>query len=68
MANKPVCNLKGVDGNIFAVIGHVSKTLRKAGQSDKAVELQTAAFAAGSYHEALALISDYVDITWGGKK
>ena len=32
---KPKCKLTGIDGNVFVIIGTVSKTLRNAGLRDK---------------------------------
>ncbi len=29
--SKPVCQLVGTDGNVFAIVGNVVKTLKKAG-------------------------------------
>ncbi len=62
---KPICDLSDVDGNVFAVIGHVSKTLTRAGQKDKATEFRTKATQAESYDHVLAMINDYVEITFG---
>lgn len=31
MTIKPVCELLGTDGNVFAIIGNVSKTLKNNG-------------------------------------
>ena len=59
---KPKVKLIGEDGNVFNLIGLCSKALRKAGQSDKAIELSTKVFSCGSYNNALNLISEYVDI------
>ena len=59
---KPICKLVGEDGNVFNIIGRVSKTLKSAGLSDKAKEFTTKAFAAGSYDAVLNLCDDYVTI------
>lgn len=59
---KPVCKLTGTNGNVFAIIGNVSKTLKNANQSDKASEFSKKAFAAGSYDEVLKLCFEYVDV------
>ena len=59
---KPVCKLVGVDGNVFNIIGVVSKTLKRAGQSDKASEFTAKAFKSGSYNEVLTLCFEYVDV------
>jgi hypothetical protein len=38
------------------------EALRKAGQADKAKELQGEVFTAGSYDEALRIMSTYCDV------
>ena len=58
---KPICKLVGTDGNVFSIIGNVSKTLKKAGMPEKAKEFQERAFKAGSYDEVLTMLHDYVD-------
>lgn len=63
MACKPKCQLTGTDGNIFALVGRASKTLKKAGLPDKAKEMTSKVFASGSYHEALAIIEEYLDVS-----
>jgi len=59
---KPICKLVGKDGNVFGIIGNVSKTLKKAGMKDEAAEFQQKAFGAGSYDEVLGLCMEYVDV------
>lgn len=59
---KPKCKFVGQDGNVFNLIGIVSKTLKKAGQADKATEMSQRCFGAGSYGEALNIMGEYVDI------
>ena len=59
-ADKPVCKLVGTDGNVFSIIGKVSKTLKRAGQQDRAKEFTSKAFKAKSYDEVLAMLFDYV--------
>ena len=60
--NKPTCQLTDTDGNVFAVIGTVSKSLKKAGQSDKAEEFTKRAFESDSYQDVLALCFEYVEV------
>jgi len=60
--NKPKCKLIGKDGNVFNLIGIVSKTLKKAGKSEEATEMQIRVFKSGSYDEALQIFQEYVDI------
>ncbi len=63
--NKPICDLSNVDGNVFAIIGHVSSTLKRSDQKDKANEFRTKAMQAESYDAVLAMINDYVEIAFG---
>lgn len=60
--NRPPCKLVGMDGNVFSVIGLVSKTLKKDGQRDRAKEFETTAFASSSYSKVLQLAMEYVSI------
>ena len=60
--NKPFCQLTGEDGNVFAVIGRVSKALKGDGQPDRAKEFGEKAMSCGSYDEVLNLCWDYVDV------
>jgi hypothetical protein len=59
---KPVCKLVGTDGNVFSIIGNVSRVLKRAGQADKAKEFQDKAMGAGSYSEVLRMTFDYVEV------
>ena len=59
---KPKCKLVGKDGNVFNLIGIVSTTLKKAGQPEAAKEMQNRVFQSKSYHEALAIFMEYVDV------
>jgi hypothetical protein len=59
---KPKCKLIGTDGNIFALAGIASKTLRKAGQADKVSEMTAKIMDSSSHDEALNIIMDYVDV------
>ena len=63
MDQKPKCRLVGTDGNAFAVIGNVSRSLKAAGQSEKAREWQQEAMSCSSYDELLALVYTYVEPT-----
>lgn len=60
---KPDCKLIGEDGNIFNLMGIASRTLRKNGMAEQAVEMRDRICASGSYDEALCIIGDYVSIT-----
>ena len=59
---KPKCKLIGEDGNIFNLMAITSKTLKEAKMKDKVDEMVERVMASGSYLEALAIISEYVEI------
>ena len=59
---KPECKLIGEDGNVFNIIGRVSKSLQQAGLKKEAAEFQNKAFNSGSYDEVLQLAMKYVCI------
>ena len=58
---KPRCKLVGKDGNVFSIIGSVARSLKEAGQKEKAKEFQEKALQCHSYDEVLALLHNYVD-------
>lgn len=63
MKEKITVKLIGEDGNIFNLMGICSRELKKAGQKDEANQLVKDIITdANSYEEALAIISEYVDI------
>ena len=57
---KPKCKLTGEDGNAFAIMGRVTKALKKAGQGDKVAEFQKKAMS-GDYNKLLSVCLEYVD-------
>jgi hypothetical protein len=59
--DKPVCEIIGTDGNVFAIIGTVSRTLKRAGFTEEAQEWSEKAMKCGSYDEVLRLMFDYVE-------
>jgi len=59
---KPQCKLICVDGNVFVIIGTVSKTLKRAGLDDKAKEFSDKAMKQKSYDDVLRLCMGYVDV------
>lgn len=59
---KPVAKLIGKDGNVFNLIAICSRALKKAGQADKAKEMQDKIFSCGSYDEALSITMEYCEI------
>lgn len=61
--NKPDCPLIGQDGNIFNLMGIASRTLRQNGMADEAKEMCSRITSCGSYHKALGIIDEYVNIT-----
>lgn len=62
MTMKPKCKLVGEDGNIFNLMGIASRTLKKAGLTDEAKEMVDRIMKSESYLQALAIISEYVEI------
>lgn len=60
---KPKCKVISEDGNIFNLMGIVSKTLKEAGEREKVDEMvKRITTQAESYDEALAMLMDYVDV------
>ena len=60
---KPRCRLIGENGNIFNLMGIVSRTLKEAGETEKADEMiKRITSGAKSYDEALAMLMEYVDV------
>lgn len=50
------------EDNIFAIAGMASKVLKRSGFADKASEMKSRVFSAGSYEEAVKIVSQYVEI------
>lgn len=59
---KPKCELVGTDGNVFSIIGQVSRALKKAGYKDKADEFCEKAMKQNSYDDVLMLLHQYVEV------
>lgn len=59
---KPKAKLIGADGNVFNLIGIASRSLKRAGQNDKATEMLERVMNSGSYDEALSIIMEYVEV------
>lgn len=59
---KPKCKLIGEDGNIFFILGRVSRVLKDNGMVDKAKECSDRVMASGSYEQALGIIMEYVEV------
>ena len=58
---KPECPLIGADGNIFNIMGIAARSLKNCGMGDAAKEMQSRVTSSGSYDEALAIITEYVE-------
>jgi hypothetical protein len=63
LTEKPECQLFGEDGNVFSIIGNVRRTLKRAGQPEKADEFSKRAFDAKSYAEVLGIVEEYVEVS-----
>lgn len=59
---KPKCKLIGEDGNIFNLMSIASKTLKETGMEEEAREMIERIINSRSYIEALAIISEYVEV------
>ena len=58
---RPSLQLIGHDGNIFSIVSDAGRLLARNGQKREADEMYDRVFKAGSYHEALGIISEYVE-------
>jgi len=58
---KPVLDIDNVDGNVFAIIGAVSKALKKEGLREYADEFRRVALECSDYNDVLTLTHKYVD-------
>jgi hypothetical protein len=63
---KPVLtiDLKGADGNVYAVVSKCCDALKRAGQNDVAARLKKQAFEQRSYEAVLELCKTVVDVTF----
>lgn len=60
---KPRCRIMGENGNIFNLMGIVSKTLKEAGVPEQADEMiKKITTEAKSYDDALVILMEYVDV------
>jgi hypothetical protein len=66
MVSKPTLkiDLRGPDGNVYAVIGKCCDALRRAGQGDMAARLKKEAFEQPNYEAVLEHCKKYVDVTF----
>lgn len=60
MKDRPQMQLLGMDGNIFYILGRAVRTLKQSGLWAEAEEMYERAIASHDYHEALGIISEYV--------
>ncbi len=58
---RPRLQLIGHEGNIFSIVADAGGLLSRNGQRKEADEMYDRVFQAGSYHEALGIISEYVE-------
>ena len=60
---KPKCKLVGENGNVFNLMGIVSRTLKQHGMRDQAKEMSDRILTeAKSYDEALTIIMEFVEV------
>ena len=59
---KPRCKLIGENGNIFNLMAIASKALKKVGMEKESKEMISEVMASENYFEAIAIISQYVEI------
>ena len=62
MKKKPVVRLIGEDGNAFAILGKVTKAMKRAGYSQDEVKEYQAKAMSGDYDHLLAVTMEYVDV------
>lgn len=62
MSEKIQVKLIGEDGNIFNLLGIVSRELKRNNQDNKIEEMCNRVYNSNSYQEALSIIQDYVNI------
>lgn len=55
--------LTGTDGNVFALMGEVTRALKNAGHRADAQELRVRVFDCDSYGAALSLFAEYVEVS-----
>ena len=58
---RPKMKLAGMDGNIFSILGRATRLLRENGQPEQAKEMADRVYQSGDYHQALSIISEYVE-------
>ena len=53
------CNLIGIDGNAFALMGHWRKSAQRAGRSKEEIKLVLDEAMQGDYNKLLCVLSKY---------
>lgn len=61
-SDKPPCQLTGQDGNVFSIIGRVSRTLKNAGLRAQSAEFCRRAMKSSKYEDVLTLCEEYVEV------
>ncbi len=61
---QPACR----NGNIFSMLSDAVRLLSQSGLGKEAQEMRERVFQSDGYHEALGIISEYVEITSAGEK
>lgn len=59
---KPIVKLTGIDGNVFSIIGTMSRTLKAQGLFKEAQDFSRKAMNCHSYDAVLQLCFEYADI------
>ncbi len=59
---KPIVKLTGIDGNVFSIIGTMSRTLKAQGLFKEAQDFSMKAMNCHSYDAVLQLCFEYADI------
>ncbi|MCX7924142.1 MAG: hypothetical protein N3B21_19360 [Clostridia bacterium] len=57
-------NLRGPEGNIFAILSKTVNALTLHGKAIEAREMQTRVFNSLNYEEAKRIIAEYVEVTY----
>ncbi len=61
--SRPTANLVGVNGNVFSVLGHASKALKKGGWTPPQVEAFMQEAMSGDYDNALRTCMKYLRVS-----
>ena len=62
MTTKPIVKLTGTDGNAFAVMGAVSKAMRKVGWSEEEMRDVMNEMMSGDYDHLLSVACDVCEV------